>query len=79
MENAEFIELSGRIEGIARAFMLLAVEVEESKVIPSGFCERLSSMSASLQFENQAVLDATRTTLGEISSGIELAHKRRPK
>lgn len=77
MQSEEFNELSGRIDGLARAVMLLIVESEESKVISSGFSERLKIIADSLQYDNQPLMDAAKRTLCEISSGIGDAHKHR--
>lgn len=77
MQANEFNELSGRIEGIGRALMLLIVEAEESTVIASGFSERLRAMSNSLMFDNHEMLAATQKTLDEMSDGIDRAHMNR--
>jgi|GEM_PF-4355048 len=77
MQSVEFNELSGRVEGLCRTLMLLAVEAEESKVISPGFSVRLKQIADGLNFDSQDVLVATQRTLCEISDGIEHAHKHR--
>lgn len=73
MDNREFDELAGRIEGIGRVVLLLIADLENRELLNGErFARSLREMAMALHFE-QAHLEATRRTLLETAAVLESA------
>lgn len=77
MDERDFNELAGRIEGLGRSFMLLVSMLDECGIVNGPcYCEALREQANGLRFEADH-LESTRRTMLEASIAIDGARSLR--
>lgn len=73
----DFEELAGRIEGLARAFLLLAEAMERETDMDGPLLTRLMREAAPGEHHNTGMPAAARRTLHELANWLDDARSRR--